>query len=115
MEDQDGKIANPVTDTGPTNKTTSIPPAAGLTPFVTVAICTRNRSRFLEKAIRSVMPQLTVDSELLIVDNASTDETPDMANRFASINARIRVCLERELGLSVARNRALSTARGEFV
>ena len=88
---------------------------SGATPLITVAICTRNRAGFLEQAVRSVLPQITDDTEVLIVDNASTDETPKMAAQLAATNPRVTICRENELGLSAARNMALARARGQYV
>ncbi len=84
-------------------------------PFITVAICTRNRAAFLEKAVRSVLPQMTVDAELLIIDNASTDDTPAVVARLAASGPRITLYREVEPGISAARNAALKMARGKFV
>jgi glycosyltransferase involved in cell wall biosynthesis len=63
----------------------------------------------------SVLPQITGDTELLIVDNASADETPKIAARLEDSNPFVTVCREIELGLSAARNTALVQARGKFV
>jgi glycosyltransferase involved in cell wall biosynthesis len=84
-------------------------------PLITVAICTRNRAALLEKAVRSVLPQMNGDAELLIVDNASTDDTPTVTARLASSSPCITVCREAEPGISIARNTALKKARGQFV
>jgi len=84
-------------------------------PLVTVAICTRNRAAFLEKAVRSVLRQMTGGTELLIIDNASTDDTPAVAARLAAANPGVNVLREGELGLSAARNAALKNGRGQFV
>jgi glycosyltransferase involved in cell wall biosynthesis len=89
------------------------PQASG--PLITVAICTRNRAALLEKAVRSVLGQMTGDAELLIVDNASTDETPAVAAQLARANPRVKVVRVGELGISVARNAALKMACGQFV
>ena len=96
-----------------TDKSKTIARASG--PLITVAICTHNRAAFLEKAVRSVLRQMTDDAELLIVDNASTDDTPETAARLAAANPCVEVWRENELGLSAARNAALKRARGEFV
>jgi glycosyltransferase involved in cell wall biosynthesis len=69
----------------------------------------------LKRAVESVLPQMTDETELLIVDNASTDETPEVAARLAAANPGIKVLRESELGLSAARNTALKKARGQYV
>jgi glycosyltransferase involved in cell wall biosynthesis len=84
-------------------------------PLITVAICTRNRASFLEKAVRSVLPQMNETVELLIVDNASTDETPETGARLAAADSRVKIWREDELGLSAARNTALKKAQGQYV
>jgi glycosyltransferase involved in cell wall biosynthesis len=84
--------------------------------LITVAICTRNRAKFLQRAVESVVRQMaSADDELLIVDNASTDDTPAVAVRLAVAHPQVKVWREEELGLSAARNAALKLARGRFV
>ena len=90
-------------------------PATTAAPLITVAICTRNRARLLKRAVESVLPQMTDETELLIVDNASTDETPEVAARLAADNSRVKVWREEELGLSVARNTALLRSPSRWV
>jgi glycosyltransferase involved in cell wall biosynthesis len=84
-------------------------------PLITVAICTRNRVNFLQRAVESVLPQMTDGTELLIVDNASTDDTPEVTARLATDNPRLTVCRENEIGISAARNTALKKAHGQYV
>jgi glycosyltransferase involved in cell wall biosynthesis len=83
--------------------------------MVSVAICTCNRAGLLEKSVQSVLPQLTPHSELLIVDNASTDATPQLCARLSAENPRIRTFREMEPGACVARNLALRQAHGDWV
>ena len=82
--------------------------------FLTVAVCTRNRAKLLARAVESVLPQLGPDTELLIVDNASTDETPQMVAALAATNPAVRVCREAIAGIPSARNAALLNARGRY-
>ena len=84
-------------------------------PLITVAICTWNRANFLQRAVESVLPQMTDKTELLIVDNASTDDTPEVAVRLAAGHPHLTVCRENEIGVSAARNTALKKARGQYV
>jgi glucosyl-dolichyl phosphate glucuronosyltransferase len=92
-----------------------IHPSAATALLITVAICTRNRANLLRQAVESVLPQLTGGTELLIVDNVSTDNTPEIAAQFAAANPRVKVWRETELGLSAARNAALKLAHGRYV
>jgi GT2 family glycosyltransferase len=84
-------------------------------PLITVAICTRNRAASLDRAVRSVMPQLDAQTHLVIVDNGSTDNTADVIATLRSECASIRSVREERPGISVARNRALAEAPGRFV
>jgi len=91
-----------------------IPPAS---LRATVAICTRNRSVMLRRVLESFCTQLVpkgVPWELLVVDNGSTDATSEVAAAFVS-RLPLRLVQEPEPGLSAARNRAVSEARGEYL
>ena len=90
-------------------------PSSAAALLITVALCTRNRTKLLQRTVESVLPQLTDDTELLIVDNASTDNTPAVAARFARDNPRVKIWREEELGLSAARNAALLRSSSRWV
>lgn len=57
-------------------------------PRVTVCLPTYNRAHYLSGAIESVLNQTFRDFELLICDNASTDETPEVVKRFRDTRVR---------------------------
>jgi glycosyltransferase involved in cell wall biosynthesis len=81
---------------------------------VSVVVPTHNRSRLLATTLRSVLRQRDVELEVIVVDEASTDDTPAML--AALPDARVRVVRhERPLGVSTARNRGAAEARGEWV
>ena len=84
-------------------------------PFISVAVCTRNQAKLLARSVESVLPQLGPDTELLIVDNASTDETPQIVAALAANNPAIRVCHEARPGIPFARNAALLNAHGRHI
>jgi glycosyltransferase involved in cell wall biosynthesis len=86
--------------------------------LATVVICTRNRSSLLGDVGRAVLEQELPggDWELVIVDNASTDDTPDIARAVvAEAPDRARMVTEHEMGLSAARNAGFREAGGEVV
>jgi GT2 family glycosyltransferase len=84
-------------------------------PLISVAICTRNRAKQLARAVESVLPQLGPDTELLIVDNASTDETAQIATALAARNPAVRLVREPTPGIPSARNAALRNAQGRHI
>lgn len=89
------------------------PPRA---PAVSVLMTAFNRARYIGAAIESVLAQTFDDFELVIVDDASSDGTLDVARRYAAIDARVRVVAnDRNLGDYPNRNHAASLARGRFL
>jgi glycosyltransferase involved in cell wall biosynthesis len=83
-------------------------------PKVSVIITTYNRARYLQRAIRSVLNQTFQDFEIVIVDDASTDETANIVEGFA--NPKIRY-LRHQFNRKEAgsRNTGLENARGEYI
>lgn len=84
----------------------------------TVAICTYNGAERLEPVIRSLAVQQTKNRkwEILVIDNASTDNTPEVCRTLAeSCPVPLRVVYEERSGLSYARWRAGTEAHGEVV
>lgn len=85
---------------------------AASSPALTVAICTHNRAPYLDKALHSLAAQTAPADrfEVLVIDNASSDETPRVVSQWQQRNPAIRCVREERLGLSHARNRALQEA-----
>ncbi len=83
-------------------------------PNVTLVTPTRNRRHTIARAVRSVLAQTHGDWELVVVDDASTDDTAEIVRGFG--DARIRYVVEREhVGVTAAKNRGLDEARGAFI
>jgi glycosyltransferase involved in cell wall biosynthesis len=84
---------------------------------VTVAVCTRNRAESLDGCLASVATQSidpgTVD--LVVVDNGSTDRTAAVVRDWQTRVPTLRAVHERSIGLSIARNAALTTALAPVV
>jgi len=83
----------------------------------TVVVCTRNRSAPLAEACEGALALGTpMPWELLVVDNASTDDTLEVARAIAARHpGRVRVAVEPTLGLSSARNLGVRLARGSWI
>lgn len=72
-------------------------------PLLTVVIPTYNRSILLSRAIESVLVQTYPHLEVLIADNASTDETEEICRSYVAADARVRY-VRRETNIGMARN-----------
>ena len=83
-------------------------------PKVSVVIPTHNRASFLRSAIQSVLNQTFQDFEIIVVDDASEDETPEVIQSFT--DPRIQyVRHETNKGQGVTRNNGMSRVSGEYV
>jgi GT2 family glycosyltransferase len=82
----------------------------------TIVICTHNRAALVGRAVEHALIQARAsDAEVLVVDNASDDDTPRVLAALEAQQAPyLRVVSESRLGLSAARNRGLADARGEI-
>ncbi|MGA8409411.1 MAG: glycosyltransferase [Candidatus Acidiferrales bacterium] len=83
-------------------------------PLVTVLIDTYNHERFIEEAIVSVLEQDFPhgDTEILVVDDGSTDRTPEIVRKF---EPRLRLIRKPNGGQASAFNAGIPEARGEIV
>ena len=83
-------------------------------PLVSVLLATHDDARFLGEAIKSVLRQTLTDLELIVVDDASTDETAQLLQKLD--DGRIMVLRnERQAGLAASLNRGLDRASGRYV
>lgn len=74
----------------PQTERTDAAPAAGRKPRVSIGLPVYNGSRYLRQAIESVLSQTWQDFELVISDNASTDQTPEICGEYAARDSRVR-------------------------
>jgi succinoglycan biosynthesis protein ExoO len=85
-------------------------------PSVTVAIANFNGERFIESALRTVLAQSVRDIEVVIADDASTDNSLARVRSIAAGDSRVRV-LQAAVngGPAAARNMVVEAARGEWI
>jgi len=82
--------------------------------MISVCMATYNGERFIRLQLQTVLPQLGVADELVIVDDASTDHTVDIVKAFG--DSRIRVFSNlKNMGVDATFEKALSIARGEVL
>jgi glycosyltransferase involved in cell wall biosynthesis len=83
---------------------------------VSVIIPTYNYGEFIADALRSVEAQSLTGWECIVIDDASTDDTGEVVRSFLQRDPRFTyIRLDRNSGVSVARNRGFQEARGAFI
>ena len=82
-------------------------------PRMSVIMTVYNDARYVAGAVASVLSQDAGDFEFLIVDDGSTDKTPEVLSQFT--DERIRVIRQANAGVAAGLNRALAEAAGEIL
>jgi glycosyltransferase involved in cell wall biosynthesis len=84
-------------------------------PLVSIIIPFFNEERYIADAITSVLAQTHQDIEVILVDDDSTDRSPDICRSFRDSRIRILRKDGRPRGLAASRNMGIADARGQYV
>jgi len=86
-------------------------------PLVSIIVATRNRAEDLQQALASLIAlrPRRAHCEFIVVDNGSSDRTPEVLQSFSSTEPRLRALHEPRLGVSHARNTGIAEARGSII
>jgi glycosyltransferase involved in cell wall biosynthesis len=84
-----------------------------MTPLISIIMPVWNGEAYLAEAVDSLLAQTFTDFELLVIDDGSTDRTPEILRRYA--DPRLRVLRLEHAGIVVALNHGLANARADWV
>jgi abequosyltransferase len=95
---------------------TNIPQPPGfMQPKLSICIATYNRGAFIGETLDSILSQISPDVELVVVDGASPDNTPEVMARYLLRHPEIRYFREQEnSGIDRDYDKAICYARGEY-
>lgn len=82
---------------------------------VSIIIPVFNGEAFLTACLDSVLAQSFRDFQVYLIDDGSTDHTPEICQAYSAVDGRIRYLRQENRGVSAARNLGLRWAEGEFV
>ena len=84
-------------------------------PVVSVVVAAFNASRWIGMSLASALAQTLREIEIIVVDDGSADDTPEVVAEFAKRDSRIRLIRQENAGVGAARNTGIRAARGEFI
>ena len=82
-------------------------------PIVSVLLPAYNCPNYIREAVESILAQTFADFELIVLDDGSTDETPDIVRQYT--DPRIRLLSHANMGLAGTLNRGIGLARGDYI
>jgi len=84
-------------------------------PKISVIVPVYNVEKYLPKCIKSLVEQTFQDIEIVCINDGSTDNSLSVLNNFACSESRIKIITQENSGVSVARNRGISEADGDYI
>ena len=84
-------------------------------PFFSVIVPTYNQAKYLGEALNSLLAQTDADWEAVVVNDGSTDSTPEVLETYSKKDKRFRVIHKKNGGVASALNAGLREANGEWI
>lgn len=84
-------------------------------PKVSVVIPVYNVEKYIDRCIQSVLNQTLQDFEIILVDDGSPDNCPEICDDYANSDSRIKVIHKANAGLGMACNSGIEEATGEYI
>lgn len=86
-----------------------------MTASVAIVVPCYNVGEYLDDCLRSATGQSFADLQIVVVNDGSTDETPEIVDRWAASDPRIVAIHQPNAGLGAARNRGIEAANSDFL
>ncbi len=86
-----------------------------MNPLISIIIPVYNVEKYLDKCVESVVNQTYKNLEILLVDDGSPDNCPQMCDAWAEKDGRVKVMHVENNGVAEARNKALEAAEGDYI
>lgn len=84
-------------------------------PKVSIILPIYNVEKYLDRCMDSLFNQTLEDIEIIMVDDGSPDNCPQMCDEYAKKDNRVKVVHKKNAGLGFARNSGLDVAKGEYI
>ncbi len=82
---------------------------------ISIIVPVYNIEKYLEKSVDSLINQTYKNLEIILIDDGSSDNSPQICDDFAKKDSRIKVIHQKNKGVSAARNAGLDVAQGDYI
>ena len=82
---------------------------------ISIIVPVYNNEKFLEKCLNSLINQTLKNIEIICINDESTDKSLQLLEKFANIDKRIQIINQTHSGPSIARNKGIKKAKGEYI
>lgn len=83
--------------------------------LISVIVPVYNIEKYIGKTLDSILAQTHSNLEIIVVDDGSTDHTPQIVDFYAEKDARIKVIHKENSGVSDTRNRGIEASKGDYI
>lgn len=84
-------------------------------PLISIIVPVYNMEIYLRKCIDSILCQTYKNIELILVDDGSTDSSPQICDEYAELDDRVKVIHKHNTGQADSRNKGINIAKGEYI
>ena len=84
-------------------------------PHISIIVPIYNVENYLDRCMQSLLNQTLKDIEIILIDDGSTDNCPQICDNYAKLDSRIKVIHKKNGGLGYARNSGLEIATGKYI
>ncbi len=84
-------------------------------PAISIVIPAYNAASYIQEAVNSVLRQSLRNIEIIVIDDGSTDDTPNLISALAKEDSRVRAFSHENRGVGTVRNEGIEAATGEFI
>lgn len=91
------------------------PTQVGAIPLISIVIPVYNGAVYIEKTIRSVLAQTIQEIEVLVINDASKDNSEEVIRQLQTEDSRVRLITKPNSGVADSRNKGIELAKGKYV
>lgn len=83
--------------------------------IISIIVPVYNSMNYLEKCLKSICNQTYKELDIIVIDDGSSDKSPEICDKFKKVDARIRVVHQKNHGVSYSRNVGIDMAIGDYI